>query len=886
MKKKMHVWKYYAAAFVIPVIVACIVFAIYGITPFGNHNLLLSDLLTQYMPFFKLLRDQMLHHTLSSYSFLVSIGDNTVPIYTYYLMSPLNLLVSWFSVIHLPILISIIILIKIGLIGWSMAFFLKVKYQRQDMMQIMAAVAYSLCGYVALYFYDFMWLEALMILPLLTLGIERLFYKGKWGGYVVALTAIIIMNYYMGYMLCIYSVIYFVYLVFLNRPIKTGFWHYLKVHGSMTCKYVISSIIAALLSGFMLIPSIVGMLSTSKGLFKIWDFIPYPRFSPAVFANLGVGANNFMGRLSHDPSIFVGTIFIMGLLVFWFSKKISKRQKHASFWLVGAIFLGMWITTFNTIWHMFQNPAGFPYREAFMFGFVMIMFAYEAYINGAFKNNRVVITAGSIVAALLVIGYICADIIIFFNHMQQVNNQLIVSNTHLLIAIVFVALTTGLLVAANRYGKKIWYLIFAVLCVEMGVNLYLSLQGELVNGVRQSASFGNQKRFENAYNQSKGIIDRKIDNKKDQTTFHRNDVDNQIYSHIINQAYNQYNDSIIFNFRGVSGYSSTLNMHTQDVLSKLGLSSRNVRRVSVIGSSPVTDQLLGITNHLTILPNGQAVNKKDNRFSGLGYAVSDQIVKTKLKKNHVFINLNKFVQHEAGTKKKYMHRAQVTVNSSNKRHYKMPSSYNTKLMDQIDGYEYHLTINPTITGNQYMYLANANLYNDQIFVNGKPLPNRYKMLGTENVYLGHFKRGEKYTVKLVVTDAIKEKSLLRSFSGLDNAAFNKFVDETQPYKLQIDHPENPKLSGSDFTGHVKTTPKRNVLMLSIPYDKGWHVTENGKKVKTLMVGDGMTGLKLKPGKHTLHFHYRTPGLILGLILTLVGIIGAFSEWFFYRKRNK
>ncbi|WP_429970367.1 YfhO family protein [Fructilactobacillus sp. Tb1] len=858
MKKFLQHSKYYLAAFLLPMLVVIVAFAFRGIAPLGSNNILVSDLATQYLPFFEFLRSQLVEHTFSTYSFMLSLGDNAIPIYTYYLMSPLNLLVVLVKAADVPMLMEAIIILKIGLISLSMEWFLKVKFNRQDLMQIIASVTYGLCGFVAMYFYDFMWLEALMMLPLVTLGIERLFYKGKWGGYVLALFAIIFMNYYMGYMICIYSVIYFVYLVLLNR--KTGFWKYLAEHKTMTIKYVTSSIIAAMLSCFMLIPTIVGMLSTGKSEINLWSFFPMMRFMPSAFVSLGVGATNFVGRLDHEPSLFIGSLFVIGLFVFWLSKQTNKREKHASFWLVGAIFFGMLITTTDTMWHMFQMPAGFPFREVYMLSFVMIVFGYKAWIDGSFADNKVVIKAGSILAGLIALGYGSAMLQTLAAKRYHFHTPYYVADYHYIIpALLFVLATVVVIILANRFGKRMWWMMLVLVCLEMGTNMWMALGG--------TNEYGDQANFKKAFNQSTKIIKAET---KGQTEFGRTKVNNQLYSNSFNIQYNQYNDSLLYDFCGVNSYTSSLNVNTHDALAKLGLYSRNERRISSNGVTPVTEQLLGIDQQITIANDGKVTSTTDKANASLGYAVSDQIKHIKFDKENVFANLNTLVQKESNTKANYFMENQINdVHSQANK----------------DDYRYTVQMTAAQTGTQYMDLATTspNQFLD-VTVNGKKLKTAYPQLGAEIIELGNFNKDDKIKVSFTSNNRILEMEPM--FASFNEVKFNQFVQATKPYRLIVKNPEELKYHGNEFTGQITTTKARKQVIISLPYDKGWTVTDNGKQVKTTKVLDGLTGIKLNPGKHSLQFTYHTPGLKIGVGITILGIVGVILQLIIYRRKHK
>ena len=63
-----------------------------------------------------------------------------------------------------------------------------------------------------------------------------------------------------------------------------------------------------------------------------------------------------------------------------------------------------------------------------------------------------------------------------------------------------------------------------------------------------------------------------------------------------------------------------------------------------------------------------------------------------------------------------------------------------------------------------------------------------------------------------------------------------------------------------------------MLLLTIPYEKGWTAYDNGKKIPIIQSNYMYTGLLLNPGNHQIKLIYHTPGLTTGWMLTIVGWI--------------
>nr|WP_253726414.1 YfhO family protein [Latilactobacillus curvatus] len=220
---------YYLLSVLVPMLLMVGLYAMLQIVPFGRHNLLISDLGTQYMPFLAEFKRQMAQMNFSTYSFSLSLGGDILPLAAYYLISPFNLLLLFWSNSQLPVVVGYVIILKIGAMGLTMAHFLKTRQPEYHFSALIFATAYSLSGFVAMNFYNLMWLDALIFLPLVILGLERLFLKGRPGLYIWMLVATIFTNYYLGYMSCLFAVLYAISLLIKWKQPQQSWWQ-LVVH--------------------------------------------------------------------------------------------------------------------------------------------------------------------------------------------------------------------------------------------------------------------------------------------------------------------------------------------------------------------------------------------------------------------------------------------------------------------------------------------------------------------------------------------------------------------------------------------------------------------------------------------------------------------------------
>ena len=833
---KRHI-PYYFGAFLINLVIISIIFAYANLVPFGSNNFLSSDLGTQYLAFLTELRRQLGSGNLHLYLFSQSLGDNFFPVMSYYLLSPFNLLLVFFSPMGIPAAANIIIMLKISTMGVTMAYFLKSYAQKIKYSNYMFTLAYSFCGFVASYFYDLMWLDALIMLPLVAVGVLRILRKQKYILYYFSILLAIIFNYYLGYMLCIFSVCFFIYIALEERLLQSqNKWQIIR-------NYVISSVLAGLSSAVVLVPTLVGMLKTAKTSFDLANYLPSARFGLEALTELGIGGNTFNQRLEHGPSVFMTTTVLVLLIAYFVSSRVSNKDKLNSTILLGILLVSMFVTTFNTVWHMFQNPAGFPFRNSFIFSFVCIFIAYKAFTIGAFKDTSTIIQSTCLAGVLLCLGYLTEWLlprVIEYLGFEIPNNRYDGHYFWLSIACIVIS---GCLLLAFNHNYKFLSLIFVLMIFEVVANF---------NSVMDTAGLGNQLVYRREFDKEADIIE-SIKSKNQRG--YRIIVSKSGLNKAFPEKYNNYNDPILFNINGLSLYSSTLNQNTLQMMHKLGYFSLNVRRISNFGGTNLTNALLGVNYRVRQWDDHYHVEENYNAPS-LGFLVNKDVYDFKMYKNRALSNQDRLWQSLNGNSYEYL--KNVEINSMQQ------ASVKNKTM-----YTYQL--NTRASGPLYFYTSPMNYDKAKIYVNGK----RVKTADT-NVYsaatlrLGHFKNNQKIQVK-ISTD--KQLDLNPEyFQSLDQTKFLASLRKFRTNSLKVSSDLNHDTVRG--TIDVKTDAP---MLFSIPYDNGWSASVDGKKVKIRRVVDNLMAIDLKAGQHKVKLDYQVPGLRLGWIISLVsaGLFGGF-----------
>lgn len=134
---------------------------------------------------------------------------------------------------------------------------------------------------------------------------------------------------------------------------------------------------------------------------------------------------------------------------------------------------------------------------------------------------------------------------------------------------------------------------------------------------------------------------------------------------------------------------------------------------------------------------------------------------------------------------------------------------------------------------------------------------------------------EDFTVNLRYSDA-KRTSVEISFPYEGIYSFDSLSVECLPVKnyhnhldsLQEESMRDVCFDTDCVTGNITvTTPK--LLCLTIPYEKGWSAYVDGKETEIIKTNYMYSGILLDKGKHEIELIYHTPGLRIGLIVSLI-----------------
>ena len=539
------------AAFLIPVVIMLIIFVQRGIFPFGEETFLRTDMYHQYAPFFSEFQSKLKNGGSLLYSWDVGMGVNFSALYAYYLASPFNWLLILCPKGLVIEFMTYQIVLKTGLCGLTMAYYLRKHCRTNDFGVAFFGIFYALSGYMAAYSWNIMWLDCIILFPLIVLGLERLVKDGKGMLYCLTLGMSILSNYYISIMTCIFMVLYFIALLVLDEDMH---WEKFIGRGFQFAMY---SLLAGGLSAIVLLPEVFALQMTASGdvsfpktfsqYFPIFDMIA--RHIGNVETEIG---------LDHWPNVYCGVAVLMFFILYLLCKKISAKEKAVYGIMLLFFFASFSFNVLNFIWHGFHYPNSLPCRQSYIYIFLVLFACYRAYMylrETPWKHVTAAF-AGSVVFVLMAQKLVTEDHFHFIVYY---------------VAILFLALYLGAIALyqkGRRYYFPALFYALAVVSIEAAVNT-------AVTSVTTTSR--------TAYTDDNAAVEQLVDSIQPNDTFFRMEKVTR----------KTKNDGAWMHFPSVSLFSSTANADLSALFKKLGCES-STNAYSITGSTPLIDALFSV----------------------------------------------------------------------------------------------------------------------------------------------------------------------------------------------------------------------------------------------------------------------------------------------------
>ena len=442
--------------------------------PFGPYDIAKFDAIHQYKTMLYNFLMKIKENILLPYSINNALGNATIFNYLYYLASPINLLLLPFNNPNIIYLLCILIKIVISSIT---ATFYGMKKTSNKLISIIIGISYTYSGWFLAYYFHIMWLDAFMIFPLFQYSLEKLINENKSMLYIFTLAYIMISNFYIAFIICLYTFFYYMYNIILKKE------KYLyKIKNFQLIMF--STIITMLLCAFHIYATYdsflkVGILINSNLISK-YNASILDTISSFLSGNAKVILSPNQTTI---PNISLNLIFLISFIYYFFNKKIKFKNRILNFIVLILTIFIFHSPTANFIINCFHVPVGFNYRYSFLFSFFIIYLFIQNYNSFDKKINKI---------TYLINLVICAIIIILKTNNIISNNQLIINLTFL------IAYTIYFLFYSNTKIYKILFL-FIIIC-ETIINSCININStELINKENDFLTEHNTFRIDDGY---------------------------------------------------------------------------------------------------------------------------------------------------------------------------------------------------------------------------------------------------------------------------------------------------------------------------------------------------------------------------------------------------
>ena len=849
------------AAFCLPVILMLLAFLVMGIYPAGENQIAVIDMYHQYVPFLGELQSKLQSGGSLFYTWNGAGGSNFWNLLAYYGASPLNLILVLFPKKFLMEGVTLILLLKIGLAGSTMAVYLRAivweKDKRSaDISLVGFATLYALCSYVMAYYWCIMWMDAVALLPLCILGLHKILDGRSGVFYTVCLALVVFINYYMAIMVCIFILFYYPVLYFIKVQGESA-GHFFKTTG----RAVGYSLLGVLMSAVMLLPTWMSMQST----YYISADMPE---KTELYNDLLDILNQMLpnAELTYReglPNLYCGMFVVILLVFYWISRTIPLREKLLNGAFLVFLIFSLNINKLDFIWHGFHFPNQLPYRYTFMICFLLIAMAYQVFqrVDEIRVNHLwILLAAGG--------GYYLLAQKILTEHIKDLD--LFVYSGLAWLAL-YVAIL--LLYKKGRLPKNLLLILTVILLTcEMASNTCTSI--DQVGTTQRSNYYANEADIAKLVKKTKGTDDR----------FGRTEMnDNYIL-----------NCPAMYHYKGISQFSSSLNANATALMEHIGVEGApDKNRFNYNQTDPVTNAMLNIryligknlpiddSDFKQIAKSGNSRLYESIYPLSIGYMTADTIRTWNYEQENPFMVLDDYVR--AVTQNKYtsvfteiepvdVSAANIELSSTG------DGMWDSTLKNETKKSKTILTYQAQQTGKQYLFIEADDA--DAITVSQEKKDDKIEIRNDcgSIVNLGEMDSGTEFTVTIEYKEG-KGGSVVSHVCTMDEAVWQDAYKMLSASMLDVTDYGDSCLKG---TINVQ---EDGVFVTSVPYEAGWKLKVDGhtREINEL-IGGAWISTSLSAGEHQIELSFRPPGLIAGLLITLasIGLLIA-AEW--WRRRR-
>lgn len=640
-KRRILLW-----SFLTPLLLLALGWIGVGFYPFGDRTPLTIDLYHQYAPFLSELHDKLCRGDSLFFSWHSGLGINFYALMSYYLASPLNALMIFFPLEHLTNAVALFTLIKCGLMGLFMALYidesvfargrlrctfpLLLSHERgfeakRDGFRALAVVglssAFAVSAFTLSYCWNIMWLDAIVLLPLLLLGQERILRQRRPFLYIFSLALMLIANYYIAFFNLVFVALYFFVLSGSLLPSKSDLlpvWRRFCVNKALRelpenpdlgedereevrrktearakkarlpfrltpfaeflrqgFYFLAANLLGFALAGMMLIPTVLSLRETSA-VGDTWPTHHEFRFSFLHFFSRSLIGSSPSIR-DGLPNIYIGLLPLLLLPLYFMSKRIRFREKCLHLALLLFLFLSLNSNVLNFAWHGMHYPNQLPHRFAFLYGSLVLLMAARVFVH--FEREEREVLAFRIAGAGLIIVALLSEEVLTSEWKSRTPLYLSV------VCILFYLAVTRYFKARRVVGSLLAWMFFVIFVGELVMNSLSMIQQVNTNEYYTKRS---------DFNRDLACVEEMVSRaREDAASLHEKEGLPSFFRMEYMPA-KTTNDPALFHYNGFTLFASTSNADVAKIFRKLGYHGNNINSYKYVASTNFLDNLFRI----------------------------------------------------------------------------------------------------------------------------------------------------------------------------------------------------------------------------------------------------------------------------------------------------
>ena len=827
-------WTYFIS-FIIPLVIMSGVYLSQGIYWNSDTSPLLGDGFHQYVIFDLNLRN-ILHGSDSLfYTFTSGLGLNFYALSSYYLGSFLSPLVYFFDVSSMPDAVYLSTLLKFGLIGLSTFFSLSKLFKNIPApLRLALSTSYALMSFTVSQLEIKTWLDVFILIPLILTGLHLLVAEKKRILYFTSLSILFIQNYYFGYMTALFLVVW--YFCQLSWDFKSRKYSFLD--------FFLTSLLAGLISFIMTLPTLFDLRTHGEKLTAITKIKTDASWYLDLFAKQFIGAFDTT-KYGSIPMIFVGLLPFILTIVFFTLKSIKFHVKLCYATLLIIIIASFYLEALDLFWQGMHAPNMFLHRYAWIFSTLLIYISAE--VLNRFKDIKLWNILFSM--TFLLFGYLAT--IYFKNHYS------FLTKLNILLTIEFLVVYLLLLLALIK--KLISLKIFSILILIFTISEISFNASSQLNGITKEWGFASRSTYDKDIPSMEAILEY---TKQQPDTFTRTEK-------LQTQT---GNDSMKFNYNGISQFSSVRNRSASTTLDKLGFKSSGTNlNLRYANNTIIADSLFGISYNISetypdkygFHPSYQKDNLTlyKNQFALPIAFATQSLYKDVTFNDHTLDNQTQFLNQIAGLNEEYFY----PIN-----HY-TDSGDNVVNLNGTDTEDATISYSIEVPDNSQVYLSmtKLNFSNDKkkqvdIIVNGEK-----KSFTTDNAFtffnLGYAEHKQTFDIQVKFPENAQVSFESPTFYRLDTKKYTEAIRKIKENPVEVSSYKNK------VTVNYKVKNETSIFF-TIPYDRGWSAYQNGKKLQIQQAQTGFMKIDVPEGEGTITLSFIPKGFVAGASCSLIAII--------------